>query len=120
MAWEIGTGYFGARTKDGGFDREQFKDKASHEAIKCVSLKLKLHDVDLAAIASAAGLQAIRVTDPDALSEARRSTFAHPGPALIDVATNPDEISLPPKVKPGQAWGFAIAKLTETLESRSH
>jgi glutamate synthase domain-containing protein 2 len=37
---EIGTGYFGARTKDGGFDREQFKDKASHEAIKCVSLKL--------------------------------------------------------------------------------
>jgi pyruvate dehydrogenase (quinone) len=79
----------------------------------------KLHDVDLAAIASAAGLQAIRVTDPDVLSEALRSTFAHPGPALIDVVTNPDEISLPPKVKPGQAWGFAIAKLTETLESRS-
>ena len=51
----------------------------------------KLHDVDLAAIASAAGLQAIRVTDPDALSEALRSTFAHPGPALIDVVTNPDE-----------------------------
>jgi glutamate synthase domain-containing protein 2 len=40
VVWEIGTGYFGARTKDGGFDREQFKDKASHEAIKCVSLKL--------------------------------------------------------------------------------
>ena len=37
----------------------------------------KLHDVDLAAIASAAGLQAIRVTDPDALDEALRSTFAH-------------------------------------------
>jgi pyruvate dehydrogenase (quinone) len=79
----------------------------------------KLHDVDLAAVASAIGLHAIRVTDPDALDEALRSTFAHPGPALIDAVTNPDEISLPPKVKPGQAWGFAIAKLTETLESRS-
>ncbi len=79
----------------------------------------KLHDVDLAAVAAAIGLQAIRVTDPDALDEALRSTFAHPGPALIDAVTNPDEISLPPKVKPGQAWGFAIAKLTETLESRS-
>jgi pyruvate dehydrogenase (quinone) len=47
-----------------------------------------------------------------------RSAFAHPGPVLLDVVTNPEEISLPPKVKPGQAWGFAIAKLTETLESR--
>jgi hypothetical protein len=35
-----------------------------------------------------------------------------------DIVTNPEEVSLPPKVKPGQAWGFAIAKLTETLESR--
>jgi glutamate synthase domain-containing protein 2 len=40
VVWEIGTGYFGARTKDGGFDREQFREKAAHEAIKCVSLKL--------------------------------------------------------------------------------
>ncbi len=78
----------------------------------------KLGDVDLAAIATAAGLHAIRVTDPDVLDEAVRSGFAHPGPVLLDVVTNPEEISLPPKVKLGQAWGFAIAKMTETLESR--
>ncbi|MDF2435556.1 MAG: hypothetical protein JWP44_5189, partial [Mucilaginibacter sp.] len=40
VVWEIGTGYFGARAHDGGFDEEQFRDTASHEAIKCVSLKL--------------------------------------------------------------------------------
>ncbi len=40
IVWEIGTGYFGARTKDGGFDREQFREKAAHDAVKCVSLKL--------------------------------------------------------------------------------
>jgi glutamate synthase domain-containing protein 2 len=40
VVWEIGTGYFGARTKDGGFDRAQFREKASEDAIKCVSLKL--------------------------------------------------------------------------------
>jgi glutamate synthase domain-containing protein 2 len=40
VVWEIGTGYFGARAKDGGFDPTQFADKASHEAVKCVSLKL--------------------------------------------------------------------------------
>ena len=32
MVWEIGTGYFGARTKDGGFDAEQFGEKAAHDA----------------------------------------------------------------------------------------
>jgi glutamate synthase domain-containing protein 2 len=40
VVWEIGTGYFGARTKDGGFDRQQFREKAGHEAVKMVSLKL--------------------------------------------------------------------------------
>ncbi len=40
LVWELGTGYFGARTKDGGFDADQFRDKASHDAVKCVSLKL--------------------------------------------------------------------------------
>ena len=78
----------------------------------------ELSDVDIAAIARAAGLHAIRVERPDELDEAIREAFARPGPVLLDVVTNPDEVSLPPKVKPGQAWGFAIAKLTETLESR--
>ena len=40
LVWEIGTGYFGARTKDGGFDREKFREKAADDAVKCVSLKL--------------------------------------------------------------------------------
>ncbi len=37
---------------------------------------------------------------------------------LLDVLTNPDEISLPPKTTAPEAWGFAIAKLKETLVSR--
>lgn len=78
----------------------------------------RLQDVNLAAIAAAAGLHAIRITDPNTLQESIRTAFAHPGPVLLDVVTNPEEISLPGKVKPGQAWGFAIAKLTETIESR--
>jgi glutamate synthase domain-containing protein 2 len=38
--WEIGTGYFGCRTAGGGFDRARFAEKASHDHVKCVSLKL--------------------------------------------------------------------------------
>ncbi len=40
LVWEIGSGYFGARTDDGGFDPLEFSDKSDHEAVKCVSLKL--------------------------------------------------------------------------------
>jgi pyruvate dehydrogenase (quinone) len=78
----------------------------------------ELGDIDIAGIARACGMHAVRVTDPHALDEGIRSVLAHQGPALLDVVTNPDEISIPGKVKPGEAWGFAIAKLTETIESR--
>lgn len=40
LIWEIGTGYFGARTADGDFDEHQFAEKASQDAVKVVSLKL--------------------------------------------------------------------------------
>ncbi|MGB5796145.1 MAG: FMN-binding glutamate synthase family protein [Mycolicibacter algericus] len=40
LVWEIGSGYFGARTADGRFDPAQFADKAAHPAVKCLSLKL--------------------------------------------------------------------------------
>ena len=40
LVWELGSGYFGARTRDGEFDPDQFADKAAHDAVKCVSLKL--------------------------------------------------------------------------------
>jgi glutamate synthase domain-containing protein 2 len=40
LVWELGTGYFGARTRDGGFDESKFADKAVDEQIKLVSLKL--------------------------------------------------------------------------------
>jgi len=40
LVWELGSGYFGARTEDGDFDPDVFRDKASHDAVKMVELKL--------------------------------------------------------------------------------
>jgi glutamate synthase domain-containing protein 2 len=40
VIWELGTGYFGARTRDGDFDPEQFAAKAANPSVKCVELKL--------------------------------------------------------------------------------
>ncbi len=77
-----------------------------------------LHNPDFAAVARALGLHAVRVEDPRELDGAVREGLRHPGPVLIDVVTNPEEISVPGKVLPGQAWGFAIAKLRETVLSQ--
>ena len=40
LVWEIGSGYFGTRTKSGAFDPEKFADQAQREEVKCVSIKL--------------------------------------------------------------------------------
>ncbi len=40
LIWQIGTGYFGCRTKDGHFNDEAFKKKVSSPEIKMVEIKL--------------------------------------------------------------------------------
>jgi glutamate synthase domain-containing protein 2 len=40
LVWEIGSGYFGTRTKEGDFDPAQFAETASGDQVKMVSLKL--------------------------------------------------------------------------------
>ncbi|WP_448854734.1 FMN-binding glutamate synthase family protein [Corynebacterium frankenforstense] len=40
LVWELGTGYFGARTPEGGFDEKVFAEKAQDPQVKMVSLKL--------------------------------------------------------------------------------
>jgi glutamate synthase domain-containing protein 2 len=40
LVWEIGTGYFGCRTRDGHFDADKFRDQARSPQVKTVSLKL--------------------------------------------------------------------------------
>jgi pyruvate dehydrogenase (quinone) len=76
-----------------------------------------LQNPDFAAVARAIGMHAVRVEDPDDVDGAVRDAFAHEGPVLLDVLTNPEEISVPGKVKLNQAWGFAIAKVRESVLS---
>ena len=40
LVWQMGTGYFGARTPDGDFDPARFRDKAADDQIKMVELKI--------------------------------------------------------------------------------
>jgi pyruvate dehydrogenase (quinone) len=76
-----------------------------------------LDNPDFAAVATAMGITGIRVTDPGELADSVSRAFATPGPVLLDVLTNPDEIAVPAKPTVEQGWGFAIAKVKELLRS---
>lgn len=76
-----------------------------------------LDNPDFAAVARAIGMGGVRVTDPHEVDRAIGDALAMPGPVLVDVVTNPDEISLPPRPTLQQGWGFAIAKSKEFLDS---
>ncbi|EEX11457.1 glutamate synthase [Ruegeria lacuscaerulensis ITI-1157] len=40
LIWQIGTGYFGCRTPEGGFDRDTFAERARMEVVKAIEIKL--------------------------------------------------------------------------------
>ncbi len=40
VVWQIGTGYFGCRTKDGKFNPEMFRERATHPNVKMIELKM--------------------------------------------------------------------------------
>ena len=63
---------------------------------------------DYAAIASAAGIHGVRVEQPGDVEGALMEALAHPGPALVDLVTDPDALSIPPHITAAQVKGFAL------------
>ncbi|WP_406299592.1 pyruvate dehydrogenase [Embleya sp. NBC_00888] len=64
---------------------------------------------DFAAIARAAGAFGVRVEKPRQVRDALRDAFAHKGPALVDIVTDPNALSIPPKITAEQIQGFALS-----------
>ena len=65
--------------------------------------------VDYAAIARAAGIHAIRIEQPADVRAGLKDALAHPGPALVDLVTDPNALSIPPHISGAQLTGFALA-----------
>jgi len=63
---------------------------------------------DYAAIARAAGIHAIRVEQPTDVPVALSEALARRGPALVDLVTDPDALSIPPHITAEQVRGFAL------------
>jgi pyruvate dehydrogenase (quinone) len=65
--------------------------------------------VDYAAIAKAAGIFSVRVEQPVDVRAALTEAFKHRGPALVDLVTDPNALSMPPHITGEQVKGFALA-----------
>ncbi|MFD3942546.1 pyruvate dehydrogenase [Streptomyces sp. NPDC058579] len=67
------------------------------------------HNPDFAAVARAAGAYGVRVEKPKQLAGALKDAFKHKGPALIDIVTDPNALSIPPKISREMVSGFALS-----------
>jgi len=71
--------------------------------------------IDYAAVANAIGIPSVRVERAKDVRGALRGALSRPGPALVDVVTDPRALSLPPTITAGQVRGFAVAMSKEVL-----
>jgi len=88
LIWQVGTGYFGCRTKEGNFNPETFKKNAGLENVKMIEIKISQgakpgHGGILPASKNTEEIATIRGVEPftDILSPPAHTAF-----------TNPDEL----------------------------
>ena len=79
----------------------------------------EVHNPDFSAIAKAIGFHAERVERKADVLPAIERALAHPGPALIDVTTDPDAFAVPPASTFEEMRGFALAMTRMVLDHRA-
>jgi len=70
---------------------------------------VELQPIDFAAVARACGAAGYSVDDPARVEAVLREALAHPGPAVVEAAVDPNEPPMPGKVTTKQALHFAQA-----------
>jgi len=77
-----------------------------------------LTNPNFAAMAEAIGIKGVRVERPQDLRAAVAEVLAHKGPALLDVVSARQELIMPPKTTPDQAYKFGTFLLKAVLDGR--
>ena len=83
-----------------------------------VNYATDLENPDLAAVANALGLKGVRVEKSKDLPDAMREVFAHDGPALLDVVTEREELTIPPSIQAEQVKGFTLYAIRTVFSGR--
>jgi len=77
-----------------------------------------LENPDFASMARAMGIFARRVEDPGELPGAMLEMLGHSGPALLDVVTAKQELSMPPTITAEEIKGFSLWVLRAVMNGR--
>ena len=88
------------------------------KAAGIVNYGTDLNNPNFADLARAIGLHAARVEYPNDLEAALQTAFALPGPALVEVMVNRQELSMPPNITFAQAKGFSVWAANSVLSGR--
>ena len=78
----------------------------------------ELENPDFSAIAQAMGIKSMRIDDPKDLEAAIEEFLAWEGPALLDVSTAKQELSMPPKISMSHAKGFGLYMLRAIINGK--
>jgi pyruvate dehydrogenase (quinone) len=88
------------------------------KAAGIVNFGTELINPDFAAVAQAMGIFGRRVEKPAELQQALTEAFAFEGPALVDVVTARQELSIPPAITVEQAKGFSLYAIRTIMAGR--
>src|SRR5262245_9627224 len=72
-------------------------------------------NVNYAAIAEAVGIHSMRIEQPIDVKPGLIEALNQPGPALVDLVTDPNALSIPPHITGTQVAGFALAATKTVL-----
>ena len=89
------------------------------KAAGIVNYATDLDNPNFADVARAIGLYGVRVERSDELDGALRDAFVHDGPAVIDIVTARQELSMPPKLTFEQIKGFTQYATRTILSGRA-
>ncbi|MGJ6125466.1 ubiquinone-dependent pyruvate dehydrogenase [Mycolicibacterium sp. Y3] len=89
------------------------------KAAGIVTFGTDLKNPDFAAVAESLGLFARRVEHPADLESALGAALAYDGPALVDVVTARQELSIPPAITVEQAKGFSLYAIRTIMAGRA-
>jgi len=83
--------------------------KLEMEVMGLPDFEVDMVDPDFAKVADAMGIKGITINDPNDLDSGLSAAFAYQGPVLVNVITNPNALSMPPKIELSMVKGMAIS-----------
>jgi pyruvate dehydrogenase (quinone) len=77
-----------------------------------------LHNPDFAKMADAAGVLGLKANVPEQVHPILVQALSHPGPALVEVVVDRQELALPPSIKLDQVKGLSLFMMKAVINGR--